>query len=428
MLSEKNIMKKNRFAIKTLGCKVNQYESQMLRENLMRYGYEESSPEDADILVLNSCTVTHQADAKTRRMIRRIKKENPDIKVYVTGCYAVFDEDVAEIESLDEVFKVVRNKDKMTIPDILEPCFDIENKEDGLRKEVSGFSGHTRAFLKIQDGCDQKCSYCKVNLVRGGSVSRDRDEILEEVSRLVAAGYKEIVLTGICLGGWKGASGEGLSALLKEIIGLDGEFRIRLSSIEPNHVDRDLIEVMTSSEKICDHLHIPLQSGSGKLLKLMRRRYNTEQFMSKVEELRAKMPLIGITMDVIIGFPGENDADFAETCQFIQELKPSRLHVFKYSDRKGTDSFEMPDKVSSTIAKERVSKLIDLGEALQKEFCARFIGKSVSILVEEANENVSIGYTSEYLRAEISGVKVQKGQIVTVIPTDYRKDAPCLTV
>lgn len=419
-------MKNIRFAIKTLGCKVNQYESQVLRENLLRYGYVEALPEEADMLILNSCTVTHQADVKTRRMIKRIKKDNPGIKVYVTGCYAVFDDDVAEIESLEEVFKVIRNKDKMAIPEILDHCFGSEHKETALREEVSGFSAHTRSFLKIQDGCDQSCSYCKVNLVRGPSVSRDEKEILGEIRRLLDAGFKEIVLTGICLGSWNGHDNDDLASLLEQIISMNGEFRIRLSSIEPNHIDEHLSEVIASSDKICKHLHIPLQSGSDKILSLMKRRYNKSQFYDKVEGLRQKIPLIGITMDVILGFPGETEQDFTETCQFIKKIRPSRLHVFKYSDRKGTESFNMPGKVSGSVAKERVSHLIGIGDELQAEFCDRFIGREVSVLIEEVSNNVFMGYTSEYVRTEIFNVKASKGEIVNVVPVNVKREGPCL--
>ena len=422
-------MKKIKFAVKALGCKVNQYEEQVLRENLSQMGFEESEPGNADVFILNSCTVTDTADAKTRKLIRSVKKRNPDLKVFVTGCYAVFKDDIATLESMPEIEEVIPGKDKWKIPSIVERYLTGEKSDRPLKEEVSGFHAHTRAFLKVQDGCDQRCAYCKVNLVRGPSRSRGRGEIFEEAARLAAGGYREIVITGICLGSWRGENGERLPDLVKELDKVPGDFRIRLSSIEPNHIDGDLINVIACSGKVCRHLHVPLQSGSDRILSLMNRRYGLSDFRDIIGNVRRKMPMLGLTMDVIAGFPGETDKDFACTMDLISELVPSRLHVFKYSDRKGTPAYGYADKVPSAVSKERVERLIREGERLQAEFCEKFIGKEVEILVEERKKReYAEGYTSEYLVARIDGVDVERGQIVRDKVTGVDKTIPCLLI
>lgn len=404
-----------KFSIKTLGCKVNQYEEQVIRENLNSMGFSETDPSLADLFILNSCTVTGQADIKTRKLLKTIKKNNPGIKVFVTGCYAVLEKDIRTLEAMPEVDRVISGNDKAKLP--LEICSDLDVKCGGvdLKNSVSGFDSHTRAFIKIQDGCDQRCAYCKVNIVRGPSTSRGVDDILEEVGRLAARGYKEMVLTGICLGSWKGPGDKDLAGLLKEIEAIEGDFRIRLSSIEPNHIDDGLIKVISSSPRFCSHFHIPLQSGSDSMLKAMRRGYNRAIFEGLVRRIRAKMPLAGITMDVIVGFPGETDQDFSLTMDFIRKIRPSRLHVFKYSDREGTPSFGMSGKVPSFVAKERVLRLIQEGEELKRAFCLDFIGKEVDVLVEGfSSSGVQEGYSGEYARVRLEGFDKYEGQIIRV--------------
>ncbi|MGB2600908.1 MAG: tRNA (N(6)-L-threonylcarbamoyladenosine(37)-C(2))-methylthiotransferase MtaB [Candidatus Omnitrophota bacterium] len=419
-------MKKPKFAVKALGCKVNQYEEQLIRENLLRFGFTESDPGDADIFILNSCTVTDTADVKTRKLIRKVKRDNPHIKVFVTGCYAVFEEDIEKLRSMPEVDEVVPGKNKEDLPVMIDSLFT--GKVGGpAQSGISGFSDHTRAFLKMQDGCDQDCSYCKVNLVRGPSRSRHEDEIADELIRLVSCRHKEIVLTGICLGSWKGSRGQDLSAFIESIESIKGDFRIRLSSLEPNHITDSLIEAISVSKKVCRHLHVPLQSGSDRVLKLMNRRYDTAQFRNLLEWIRFKMPLAGVTMDVIAGFPDEKEEDFAKSREFINEMKPSRLHVFKYSDRKGTVSSGFSGKIPVDVAKDRVSRLIADGDLLQAEFCKEFISKEVEVLVEERSAGSwTEGYSGEYLRVRIDGSEADKGNIVSVMVENIDKDIPCL--
>ncbi len=408
-----------KFAIKTLGCKVNQYEEEVLRENLLKSGFISSSARDADLVIINSCTVTAKADEKTRRLIKRLKRENPKAQIFVTGCYAVLEEDIKSLEAISEVDVVVPGGDKMKLPLVLSSLFARGEGEKEIKEEVEDFSGHTRAFLKVQDGCDERCTYCKVNIVRGPSRSRDEGSILREVSRLAARGYKEIVLTGICLGSWKGEE-ETFPRLVKKILEVPGDFRIRLSSIEPKYIGDSLIQVMASSGKISRHLHVPLQSGSDRVLKLMNRNYTAEEFRNLISRIRRAISLVGITMDVIAGFPGESEEDFEKTLGFVNEIKPSRLHVFRYSDRKGTPSFLMGGKIDPAISKERVERLIKAGDTLQREFCGKFTGKEVEVLLEKrskgdlSGEVILEGYTSEYLRVKSYGFNGFEGDIIRV--------------
>ncbi len=409
-----------------LGCKVNQYESQVIRENLEMFGYCETDEKNAEVVIINSCTVTEKADIKTRKMIRKIKRENPAAKILVTGCCAVYQEDIDSLGSMPEVYKVVPNKRKMEMPLLLNSLYEIRNDDRAIQERVSGFRAHTRAFVKIQDGCDQDCSYCKVRLVRGPSRSRDMREILDEIIRLARSGHKEIVLTGICLGSWRGKDGGKLPDLLKQADKLREEFRIRLSSMEPNHIDSDLIDTLKSSSRLCRHLHIPLQSGSDRILALMKRRYSTAQFRGLINNVRSQIPLAGITMDVIVGFPGETDQDFGLTVGFIREIMPSRLHVFRYSDRKGTLSAEMEGKVVPGIAAKRAEKLIRIGRDLQAEFCRNFIDKDVEVLVEGSSKGPTrTAYTSEYVKVKLSGFSGREGDLIRIMTGRIDED-PCL--
>ncbi len=413
-----------KFTIRTLGCKVNQYESQVLRENLVKVGFVESPSAPADIVVVNSCTVTGKADAKTRRLIKRLKKENPNATVVVTGCKAVFDGDIKSLLEMTEVDEIVVNSEKMNLPLFIGAHYGLECKRSDLKEEITNFSSHTRAFIKIQDGCDQNCSYCKVSLVRGPSKSRSAEEIIKEAKRLIEHGYKEIVLTGICIGSWKGEGGKTLADLLKEINAIEGDYRFRISSIEPNHITDELIETVAASGKICHHLHIPLQSGSDRILRSMARRYDADQFRKLVYRIRERMPFAGITMDVIAGFPGEEEEDFEDTFKLVKELEPSRLHVFKYSDREGTLSSKMKNKLPDKISAERVEKLIKLGEELQDRFCRKFLSKEVEVLLENKAGNDFIeGYTREYVRVRSMDFMLPKGQIIYFTPKSADKEA-----
>jgi len=411
-------MKKTSFVIKTFGCKVNQYESQSIRESLLAAGYTELSMQDASVIIVNSCTVTGQADIKTRRCIRRAKKENPGASIIVTGCYAVEDDDIALLNEMPEISVVVTNDKKSRIPSIVRELNDDGPADLATEERVSGLCRHSRAFVKIQDGCDQNCSYCKVSLVRGPSVSRPAGKILEEISRVYANGYREIVLTGICLGAWRDGSRD-LPFLLKDIQRVQGDFRIRLSSIEPNFITGELVNTIKSLENVCRHFHIPLQSGSDRVLSKMKRRYNINMFDNIIDKIREKLPLSGITMDVITGFPGETEEDHFLTLEYIKKVRPSRLHVFGYSDRKGTVSFEMKDKVPQEVIKKRVEELMKTGQMLGNEFARCFIGREIEVLAErDMKKDVMHGYSGEYVPVKFEDPYRSAGDIVKAVPYD----------
>lgn len=417
---------KLKFAIRTLGCKVNQYESEVLKENLERLGHSESSEKEADVIVINSCTVTRDADTGTRYLVRRSLKDNPSAKIFVTGCYVVSEDDISVLRSMPGIYKLVRNEDKNKIPLMLG---DLTGQEPAaaLCEGVTSFSSHTRAFLKIQDGCGRGCSYCKVTLVRGASRSRDRAAIIAEAERLVRSGKKEIVLTGICLSAWEGASGDRLSGLICDLGKIKGDFRLRLSSVEPDHVDDDLIAAVEGSSRLCRHFHIPLQSGSDTILALMKRKYDTDAFRGTVSKIRRRMPLAGISVDMIVGFPGETDDDFENTIHFINDIKPSRIHAFIYSDRKGTASYEMGNKVPIGVARKRLSEIMKAGERLQHDFASAFVGREIKVLIEQKEHGeIFSGYSGEYVRVKVAGALRSRGDLVRCIGVDIFKDGTIL--
>lgn len=416
------------FTIKDFGCKVNQYESQLIRENLSGFGYIESgNGRDCDIAIINSCSVTENADTKVLKTVRHIKKYNPHAKIFITGCYATDKDDIDHLNSMPEIFMVIDNKNKAKLPLIVDSVFGMAPDNARLKDKVSGLDAHTRAFVKVQDGCDQKCTFCKIRYVRGPSISREKETVIDEIKHIVANGYKEVVITGICLGSWKGENGENFSHLLGSINSIDGDFRVRLSSIEPNHIDEELIEKITNSQKIARHLHIPLQNGSDRVLGLMRRPYNTRSFRAMINKIRQKMPVVGITMDVIAGFPGESKDDFNLTVNFLKEIKPSRLHVFRYSDREGTPSSEMRDKVPFCEAKRRVKELINLGEGLKCEFSRSFVGMEVEAIIEENNNDFS-GYTTQYVRVISKKTDITRGKIVKAKAIEFNEASSALLI
>ena len=401
-----NSQNKPTFIIKTLGCKVNQYETQGMRENLIRTGFEETCDEkNACFAIINSCTVTGKADKETRNLINGIYRKNPKCKIAIAGCYAESDRDRKTLLAIHGVSFIVRNKEKFNIARIFDPTALVEKAEE---KGIESLEGHERIFVKIQDGCNHKCSYCKVRLVRGESKSRTEEEIIEEIKNIIKNGYLEIVLTGICLGAWGRDlnNKKSLSKLLYKITNLEGNFRIRLSSIEPVYVTGDLLDVMSKSKKICKHLHIPLQSGDDSILKLMRRPYNAKQFLSVIKSARKKMNNIAITTDVIVGFPGEEDKNFANTLETIKSISPSRMHVFPYSKREGTEAYGYKGMVDKKTIKKRAKFLRDLGCTLSKEFAKKFIKKEVDIIIENTRDkktNLLLGYSGEYIRVLIDG-------------------------
>jgi len=378
------------FKIKTLGCKVNQYEAQVIRERLISAGYREAgNGEEADLCIVNTCTVTAKADKECREILRRFIRENPEAEIVAAGCYVEKDADA--IKAIDSKIRVLNNSDKLS--------------DD---KGISYFKGHTKAFIKIQDGCNNFCSYCKVPYVRGRSRSRSMEEILGEAGILISKNYRELVLTGICLGDFGKDLGAGitLTRLIREISDLRGDFRIRLSSIELPDVTDELIDEMVLCKKICRHFHIPLQSGDNDILRKMNRGYTTNEFVNRIKFIRSKIPGVAITTDVILGFPQEGDENFNNTLKAIKSIKPSRAHIFTYSPRKGTKAFGIKETVSFSEKSDRYKRLKSLTDKFAEQFKLSSYNKNQRVLIETTRDKDTsklTGYTDTYVKMLIDG-------------------------
>jgi threonylcarbamoyladenosine tRNA methylthiotransferase MtaB len=369
----------------TLGCKVNQYETQYVRELLEHNGFVEASADQpADLCVVNTCTVTHEGDAKSRQLIRRLHQANPDAAIVVMGCYATRDPDA--VQNLPGVTHVITDKDHL-LEDLSE--FGVTVQPAG----ISRFDDHQRAFVKVQDGCLLNCSYCIIPSVRPNVRSRTLDEIAEEVARLAEAGYREVVLTGIHLGhygldlsrGKRKQEWTRLWHLLDVLARLPHDFRIRLSSLEAAEARDDLIRVLAEHPRICPHLHLCLQSGSDRILARMKRRYRSSGFLERCRRIRAALDQPAFTTDIIIGFPGETDADFEATCQVVREVGFARLHLFSYSPRQGTPAAQYPDIVPPAVVAARRQRLLELERELAETYCRSLLGKCLDVLVEGAD-------------------------------------------
>jgi threonylcarbamoyladenosine tRNA methylthiotransferase MtaB len=390
-------------AFVTLGCKVNQYDTQMMREVLKNSGYDMVNPDEiADVYVINTCTVTSISDRKSRQMIRRLNSLNPAAILVVTGCYAERTPD--EIKNIKNVNLVLSNKDKPFIDKFLNGIINESQNETDFYPCITTFDDQTRALIKIEEGCDSMCTYCIVPYVRGRTIhSRPIDSIQQEVKSLAENGYKEVVFTGIHLGayGKDFSDGIGLPEVLKAIHAVDGIERIRLSSIEPMDVSDELIDEISHLPKFAHHLHISLQSGSGKILRLMRRGYTSLEFENLINRIRLSIPDAGISTDVMVGFPGETDQDFAETCDLISRVRFSRLHVFRYSPREGTPAVKFPNRVPDRVSSKRSDEIIAIGDILQQEFNSGMLGKYADVLIEdkrEGKDKLLAGFTSNYAR------------------------------
>lgn len=361
--------------IYNFGCKVNQYDGQALRERLAASGRRLCErPEDADEVFINSCTVTGEADRQCRQLARQLLKKNPGVKITITGCYA---------KRAPEEIRAIA------------PGVTVDPSTAASNATIASFDGHSRAFVKIQDGCNAFCSYCVVPLVRPVLWSKPAAEVTGEIEGLVKNGYREIVLTGVHLGKYAG----GLSPLVEKLVSLPGSFRLRLSSLEIGEVDGRLIELMKAHpDRICPHLHLPLQSGSDAVLERMNRKYSAGDFARTLEGIRAQLPDAGITTDVIVGFPGETDEDFQKTADFLKRRGFSRLHVFAYSLRPGTAASAFSDPVPRETVKERSLALRGLDASLQDDFWRRFIGKTRPV-VREGGKNTLL--TDNYIRLSV---------------------------
>jgi len=418
-------------AVATLGCKVNQVESGAIIEQLSELGYAiVDFDQPADLYIINTCTVTSRTDFKSRSLIRqaiRHKEHNPDVKIIVTGCYA--QKEPQEISALEGIDLVVDNQAKIDVSQWLDNASyrfqDIMIADEMPWKPIKSIHEHTRAFLKIQDGCDYFCSYCAVPYGRGPSRSLDFGMVIKQAELLVQNGYKEIVLSGVNLGLYRDIkANKDLSDVLKALDEMNGLNLLRISSIEPDLWTDELIRSIQSSGKVCPHFHIPLQSGSDSVLHRMGRRYQSDLVSKLIEKLRAAKADCAIGLDVISGFPGETDAEYEQTIDFLNRLKPSYLHVFSYSKRKGTQAAEMSDQVHGETVKRRVGRLTTLSNAFKNDYKLALIDNQTKLkgIVEKASKGWASALSDHYIRIYARSIDLKENDIVECKAESLYKD------
>ncbi len=411
-----------KFTILTFGCKVNSYESEFMKELLINHGYIYSEDEKtSDIVIVNTCSVTNTADNKCKKTIRSVRRDNEKAILVVCGCTA--ENHREELNDLN-IDILIGNTDKSKIVEMIEDFKDTNKKYikfyDERRKEfedmnVESFSDLTRAYVKIQDGCNNYCAYCIIPYVRGSIRSKKFDEAVLEIKTLVSKGHKEIVFTGINTGAYGKETGlYDLTDLIREISKIDGLERIRVSSIEITEINDKFIEEMRVNPKLCAHLHVSLQSGSERVLQIMNRKYTKAEYLEKINKLKKARPEINLTTDVIVGFPTETEEEFNECVEYCKMVGFSKIHVFPYSKREGTKAASMDGHLPNNIKKDRARKLIAIDNDLQLEYNKKFIGKSVNVLIEEIVDGKSIGHTQNFLKVEIDGV-LDTNTVVDVI-------------
>ncbi|HOK62604.1 MAG TPA: tRNA (N(6)-L-threonylcarbamoyladenosine(37)-C(2))-methylthiotransferase MtaB [Soehngenia sp.] len=423
----------NRVTFHTLGCKVNQYETEAMIELFKNKGYKIVNEEDfADIYVINTCTVTNMSDRKSRQFIRKAKKINPECLVAVVGCYSqVSPEEVENIEGVDVI--IGTNNRNM----IVELCEESKITGEKINKviksnqlksfeeiKINTIESKTRAYLKVQDGCNQYCSYCIIPYARGPVKSREYNEVEKEVKKLAENGFKEIILTGIHIASYGKDLGDiDLKKLIYNLSFIDGIKRIRLSSVEPNIIDEEFMKISYNTNKVCDHFHLSLQSGSDTVLSRMNRKYSTKEYYDKVELIRKYFPNAGITTDVIVGFPGETDEEFKQTLDFVKKVGFSKIHVFKFSPRKGTKAYSMEGQIPSNVKEERSKILIELSDNMMSDFHKKLIGKKADVLFESKyKEDFYEGYTTNYVRVIKKSETDLVGQIERVTLKEISDD------
>ncbi|MFB5762736.1 tRNA (N(6)-L-threonylcarbamoyladenosine(37)-C(2))-methylthiotransferase MtaB [Paenibacillus medicaginis] len=417
-------------AFYTLGCKVNFYDTEAIWQHFKKEGYEQVDFEEqtADVYLINTCTVTNTGDKKSRQIIRRAIRRNPDAVIAVTGCYA--QTSPAEIMDIPGVDLVIGTQDRDKILPYVQQIQESRQPINAVRNimktrvfeemDVPDFADRTRAFLKIQDGCNNFCTFCIIPWSRGLSRSRDSQSIIKQARQLVQAGYKEIVLTGIHTGGYgDDMENYDLSDLLWDLEKVDGLERIRISSIEASQIDEKMLDVLNRSDKLVRHFHIPLQAGDDTVLKRMRRKYTTEEFYNKMLMIRKAMPDVAITTDVIVGFPGETDEMFRNGNELMKKIGFSEMHVFPYSKRSGTPAARMEDQVDEEVKNARVHELIDLSEQMQLAYAQKFVGQVLEVIPEgqpKGSEGKGLlqGYSDNYIQMVFEGSKDMIGKVVRV--------------
>jgi len=407
-----------KFYIETFGCKVNTYESNFMKKSMLNGGFfYVDNIKEADIIIINTCTVTNMADSKCKKFVRRVRRENENSILVVVGCSV---QNNFEVYNEMDIDILLGNIGKSNIVELINNYLKTKNKYSFIENsrdltfenmEIDNFD-HTRAFIKIQDGCDNFCAYCIIPFMRGKCRSKNFDLIINEAKNLVRSGHKEIVLTGIHTGSYND-SGKDLVDVINELSRIDGLERIRLSSVEITELNNKFMEMLKLNNKFCDHLHIPLQAGSNEVLKMMNRKYDLDYFYNKVSEIRNIRPNISITTDIIVGFPEETKEMFESTYEFSNKIKFSKIHVFPYSKRNGTVASRMKE-VDGLEKTKRVHKLLELSDILEKEYNDRFKNKEVEVLIEEIKDNKSVGHTSNYLKIEVDEI-LEKNKIYKVI-------------
>jgi threonylcarbamoyladenosine tRNA methylthiotransferase MtaB len=415
------------FFIQTFGCRCNQADSAAIREGLCRQSMSDcNNVSDADLVVVNTCTVTHRSDQQVRQAIRSLHRKNPSAKIVVTGCYAERDPEI--LATLPGVGVVVGNAAREQLPQILKEngpsipgCIHhppLDSLRDCPIRPMARTGGKTRPLVKLQDGCDARCSYCIVPKVRGPGRSAPPEDILAEIRSLADKGFQEIVLTGVHLGSY-GRKQKGrihLFDLLRRIIEIPGLGRIRLSSIEPMYFERAIVRLAAINTIFARHFHIPLQSGSDRILRLMRRPYTVSRFRELVQYIHNEIPDAGIGTDLLTGFPGETDRDFTRTCELIRELPLAYLHVFPFSPREGTEAFSLPDRIPPQIVKQRQGTLMEISRSKNLAFRRRFIGQPIPALTlsREEEQGSSIALTGNYIHAQIPAHSVPPNRLVDI--------------
>lgn len=410
-------------AIQSLGCKVNLYESEYITDQFQKAGYEiVPFQEIADVYIINTCSVTNTSDVKSRKVIHQAIRRNPDACIVAIGCFIEANHDYHE----DGVDILLGNANKSKVLEYVERYWQTKQKANYFVTPIpekfddmtmSTFLGRTRAFIKIQDGCENFCSYCIIPYVRGKCRSKNFQTVLEEIQNYVQHGYKEVVLTGIHTGNYGVDLGTDFAALLREIVKINGLVRLRISSIEITELTDEVLQIIRDNDVIVDHLHIPLQAGSDKILRLMNRKYDLAYFKQKMEQIREIRPDISLTTDIIVGFPSETEENFQDTLSFVREVQFSKVHVFPYSRRSGTVAADMAEQVPGDVKKDRVRRLLALSKELETEYMKKFIGKTLPVLMEVNRTDYSLGHTSNYLLVKVPG-EYQSEDLVDVTITD----------
>ena len=398
-----------KFCIKTLGCKVNTYESELIRGLFVRKGYVYDE-DNADIYVVNTCTVTNMSDRKSRQIIHGIRNNHKDSIIVVCGCYSQNAYNTGKLDDIDADI-ILGNKDKSKIVEYVEDYlknkvakkvfYDIMDVPFENMELVNTFD-RTRAFVKIEDGCENYCTYCIIPYVRGKVRSKDHNLVIEEVTNLVNNGYKEIVLTGIHTGHY--VDGDyNFASLLRDLINIKGLIRLRISSIEINELTDEVLDIFKNSSILVPHLHVPLQSGSDRILKEMNRKYDKKYFIDRINYIRSIKPDVSITTDVIVGFPTESEEEHIESMDTIRKIGFTKVHTFPYSDRYGTPASEMSGKIDGNVKKRRVKEIIELSSELERKFYEKFYNRQLDVLFEEEKDGYFIGHTANFIKVKVKG-------------------------